>query len=95
MVFYGPPGTGKSHLARGLADVWKNEFRRSVLCMVASDFARELTDALETNALPEFRARFRSPALLVVEDLGLLSDRPGAQQELLNTLDARRRGRTG
>jgi chromosomal replication initiator protein len=88
LVFYGPAGTGKSHLARGLADVWKIDFRRSVLYVLASDFARELTDALETNALQEFRTRFRGPALLVVEDIHLLCDRPGAQQELLNTLDA-------
>lgn len=90
LVFYGPTGTGKSHLARGLADVWKNEFRRSVLYVVASDFARELTDAQETHAVEEFRARFRGAALLVLEDVGLLSDRPVAQQELLNTLDAQR-----
>jgi chromosomal replication initiator protein len=88
LVFYGPPGTGKSHLARGLADAWKVDLRRGVLYVLASDFARDLTDALETNALQEFRARFRSPALLVVEDIDLLSERPGAQQELLNTLDA-------
>ena len=61
LVFYGPPGTGKTHLARGLADVWKIDLRRSVLYVVASDFARDLTDALETNALQEFRAVFVAP----------------------------------
>ena len=51
LMFYGPSGTGKSHLARGVADVSRSELHRSVLYVNAADFSRELTDALETNAL--------------------------------------------
>jgi chromosomal replication initiator protein len=92
LVLYGPSGTGKSHLARGLAAAWKTRGHQRVVCTSAVDFARELAEAIETQAVEEFRAKHRSAALLVVEDLGMLATRKAgklnAQEELIHTLDA-------
>jgi chromosomal replication initiator protein len=93
VVFYGPSGTGKSHLARGIAAAWKTRRRRGrVVCTSAVDFARELAEAIETQAVEEFRAKHRAAALLVVEDIGMLmtrrSEKLSAQQELVYTVDA-------
>ena len=93
LVFYGPSGTGKSHLAEGLAAAWKTRNRRQkVVCTTAVDFARELADAIETQAVDEFRAKYRGAALLVIEDLGMLiggkSGKLNVQEELIHTLDA-------
>ena len=63
-----------------------------VVCTTAVDFARELAEAIETQAVEEFRAKHREAALLVVEDLGMLATRKAgklnAQEELIHTLDA-------
>ena len=76
LVLYGPSGTGKSHLAHGLAAAWKARNRRDrVVCTTAVDFARELADAIESQAVEEFRAKYRTADLLVFEDLGLLATR--------------------
>ena len=93
LVFHGPSGTGKSHLAHGLAAAWKARDRRQrVVCTTAVDFARELADAIETQAVDEFRTKHRDAAFLVVEDLGMLATRKSgklnAQEELIHTLDA-------
>jgi chromosomal replication initiator protein len=93
LVFYGPSGTGKSHLAEGLAAAWKARNRRhKVVCTTAVDFARELADAIETQAVDEFRAKYRGAALLVLEDLGMLAGgklgKLNVQEELIHTLDA-------
>jgi chromosomal replication initiator protein len=93
LVLYGPSGTGKSHVARGLADVWKTRNRRHrVVCTTAVDFARELADAIESQAVEEFRATYRTADMLVFEDLGLLATRRSgklsAQEEFVHTLDA-------
>jgi chromosomal replication initiator protein len=53
----------------------------------AAEFARELADAIETQAVDEFRRRYRTPALLVLEDLDWLQNKPAAQQEFQHTLD--------
>ena len=89
LVFCGPAGTGKSHLARGLAAQWHDRYpRRRVLCTTAADFARELTDAVETQATDEFRNRYRKAALLILEDVGRLAGKHDVQEELVHTLDA-------
>jgi chromosomal replication initiator protein len=92
LVFYGPSGTGKSHLAEGFAAAWRTCHRRQkVVCTTASDFARDLADAVEMQAVDEFRAKCRGAALLVIEDLGMLitgrSAKLSVQEELICTLD--------
>jgi chromosomal replication initiator protein len=91
IVLYGPSGTGKSHLALGVAAVWKARNRRRVECVAAVDFARELADAIEMQALEEFRSKYRQASLLVFEDIGRLihraSEKLSAQEEFIHTLD--------
>jgi len=89
LVLYGPSGAGKSHLARGLAATWKLNFPQSrVAYTTAVDFAREMADAFETQAVEDFRARYRGASLTVFEDVGELAAKPAAQEELMRTLDA-------
>ncbi len=88
LLLYGPSGTGKSHLARGLAAAWRDRFPLGrVLYASAVDFARELADAIESQAVEEFRAGYRDAALAVFEDVGNLAGKPAAQEELVCTLD--------
>jgi chromosomal replication initiator protein len=93
LVLYGPSGSGKSHIAQGLAAEWKSRNRRDhVVCTTGADFARELADAIETQAVEEFRTKYRKASLLVFEDLGQLAVRQSgklnAQEELVHTMDA-------
>jgi len=92
LVFYGAKGTGKSHLARGLAAAWQDCRPGRALYTTAADFAGELADAVELQAVAEFRQKYHEPALLVVEDLGALLEKNSPdlapQQELIHTLDA-------
>ena len=89
LVLYGPSGTGKSHLARGLAATWKLNFPQSRVALItAIDFAREMADAFETQAVEDFRSRYRGVSLAVFEDVGELAAKPAAQEELMRTLDA-------
>jgi chromosomal replication initiator protein len=73
--------------------VWKTRNRRQrVVVTTAVDFARELTDAIESQAVDEFRKKYRAAGLLVFEDLGQLatrkSEKLSAQEEFIHTLDA-------
>jgi chromosomal replication initiator protein len=89
LVLYGPSGTGKSHLARGLAATWKLNFPQSrVAYTTAVDFARNMAEAFETQAVEDFRAVYRGASLAVFEDVAELAPKPAAQGELICTLDA-------
>lgn len=93
LVIYGPSGTGKSHIVAGMAATWRSENRRrKVVHTSATDFARELAEAIDTQALDEFRAKHRRADLLIVEDLNRLvtrrSEKINTQEELIHTLDA-------
>lgn len=88
LLLHGPSGTGKSHLAGGLAC----EFRRrdpqaNIVHLFAADYARELSDAIETQAVREWDRRHRNADLLILEDLDFLSANASAQGHLARTLD--------
>ena len=90
LVIHGPSGTGKSHLARGLAA--KRLLRvdadsAAIVFISGADFARLLHGAIEENATPSFRRRFRGASLLILDDLTQLATKRIAQQELIQTLD--------
>lgn len=89
LVFYGRTGTGKTLLARGLAARWKRQHpEANVLSSTATDFARQYATALETDALDDFRRKYREAAVLVLDDVHLISSKAPAQQELVHTLDS-------
>jgi chromosomal replication initiator protein len=89
IVIAGAAGTGKSHLARGLAAAYRGQHARAaVVCEAAIDFARKLADALDGQGIADFRRRYRSARLLVLDDIGQLAGREMAQRELQHTIDA-------
>lgn len=88
IVFYGPAGTGKSLLAQGLAGNWKKANPRSrMIAMSGADLARHFANAVDTDAVSEFRGRLQQAALLVVDGIEQLSGHEAAQRELVLALD--------
>jgi chromosomal replication initiator protein len=88
LVLYGPHGAGKSHLARGLAAWWERRYPKArVQCLTGAEFARAHADALSADRLDAWRSSLAALDLLVLEDLGQMVSKRGAQQELLLLLD--------
>lgn len=88
LVLYGPHGSGKTHLARGLHAWWQRHFPSSrVMCLAAADFAHAYALAIADDRLESWRRQIREADLLIIDDLGQLSGKQGAQQELRQALD--------
>jgi chromosomal replication initiator protein len=88
IVLFGPSGTGKSHLALGLAAAYRQRHpRRKIAMATGVDFARELTDAIDSQATNEFRQRWRKARFVVLDDITRLAGKEIAQQEFIQTID--------
>ena len=90
IFFSGPSGTGKTHLARGLIAAWQcsRPRRMKAVYVGASDFARELSEAIEAESTDDLRARYRYAALAIFDEVAHLRGKPAAQNELVYTIDA-------
>jgi chromosomal replication initiator protein len=89
LTFYGPTSIGKTTLLCGIEQCWASSSEQDVLLTNGADFDRGYAYAIETSAVPEFREKHRRPALVIIDDLQLLSNKPAAQQEFANLLDWR------
>jgi len=88
LVLYGPSGCGKTHVVRGLAQWWKaNHPGASVVMLGGGEFAEHFASAVERQQMAMWRSQIRHASLLIIDDLGQLSARRTAQQELWHTLD--------
>lgn len=87
LYVHGPTGSGKSHLLRGTAAIWRSWGSGPVVYLTADEFARQLTDAYETHAIVEFRAKLRRARLTAIDDVGRLADKAAAQEELAAAID--------
>lgn len=91
LVLHGPTGVGKTHLASGLAELWRgraaSESKNLVLEWNFADFARRYAEAIDTQASDEWNRRFLQVSLLVIEDIDAAKGKDAAQEELVRILD--------
>lgn len=93
IVLYGPPLSGKSvlghalagRLARGLSFQRGKNLRPMV--GTARDWAYQLREAVDTNSVNEWLAKFISAGSVFLDDLLGLAESPHAQTQLVGLLD--------
>lgn len=83
IILCGPSGAGKSALAEHIAQLHQN-----ALLTRAADFTFELATAIERRTVSEFRAKYRTAEMIVLDDLSQLDGHRAALQELQHLLDA-------
>jgi chromosomal replication initiator protein len=89
ITLFGRSGTGKTHLAHGLVRHWNEHYgAASALYITASDFYRELLEAVKRRSPSDFRNEMRKYELLAIDDLHQLPDEEYVSRELRFTLDA-------
>ncbi|HTN77732.1 MAG TPA: DnaA/Hda family protein [Pirellulaceae bacterium] len=89
LLLCGPTGAGKTMLACGLAQRYKELHPAAkTLIITGADFARAYATAVETAGVADFRKKFLSLSLVVLDDIQHLAQKPGAQQEWRHLLDA-------
>jgi chromosomal replication initiator protein DnaA len=89
LYIYGEIGTGKSHLLSAIvAAIDESSNEKAVVFVTADDFANEFRAAEEKAALEAFRSRYRTPDLLLVDDIQFLVEHEREAREFLHALGA-------
>ncbi len=84
LMLVGPPGVGKTHLLHGIGRKLEAEAGGAVACLAAETFVEELVSALEQDALPAWRVRYRHASAFLVDDIHQIGARGQTQEELFN-----------
>ena len=93
LFIYGGSGLGKTHLLSAIADTRR---RQDPSCRIlytrSEDFANELIAQIREGRLreggaEEFRQKFRSPDLLLVDDVQFFGGKDSTQEEFFNTFN--------
>ncbi|MCZ6917759.1 MAG: DnaA/Hda family protein [Gemmatimonadetes bacterium] len=84
LTFVGPAGVGKTHLLHSIGRTLQDASGRIVACLSAETFASELVKAIEENAVPAWRARYRHASAFLLDDVQDIGNGETVQEELFN-----------
>ena len=93
LLLYGPVSSGKSHLARATARErasWDSEAR--VVVISTESLRAKLVDAIRQDRIESFRQDLAGISFLVLEDVQVLTGKPGTQACLARELAREFRG---
>ena len=83
LFIYGNVGLGKTHLLQAIGNFCASK-GMSVIYRSATDFSEEMVEAIKAGRIKEFRDRYRSVDLLLLDDVQFLSGKERTQVEFFN-----------
>lgn len=88
LFIHGDSGLGKTHLLRGIANFVANHYPTYRVRYVSTEtFLNEFVEAIRTNALPEFKRRYRDIDVLLIDDIQFMEGKDGLQEEFFHTFN--------
>lgn len=88
LVLYGSPGVGKTHLLHAIAAaVRASAPEAEVILLKGEEFTNELVKAIRTDSNAEFRQKYRSAAVFLMDDAQFIAGRKQTQEEFINTFE--------
>ncbi|HET9775213.1 MAG TPA: chromosomal replication initiator protein DnaA [Gemmatimonadaceae bacterium] len=89
LFIYGGVGLGKTHLMHAIGHYVITHQRNYKLTYISSErFMNEMVNAIRYDRILDFRERYRSVDVLLVDDVQFLAGRDGTQNEFFHTFNA-------
>ncbi len=89
LFIHGGVGLGKTHLMHAIGNaILKNHQGKKVYYVTAEHFMNDLIHAIQQNRTPDFKLRYRSVDVLLVDDVAFLAGKESTQEEFFHTFNA-------
>jgi chromosomal replication initiator protein len=89
LFVYGPTGLGKTHLLHSIAHAMSKRHPEFKILYISSEkFTNQLITAIQTKTTPQFRAKYRTLDLLLIDDVHFIAEKNSTQEEFFNTFNA-------
>jgi chromosomal replication initiator protein len=88
-LFYGGVGLGKTHLLQSIGhSVFRDNPDLKIVYVTAESFTNEFLDMLGKKKMHQFKNKYRTVDVLLIDDIHFLQSKEGTQEELFHTFNA-------
>jgi len=89
LFVYGPSGLGKTHMLYAITNKLKDANPNiKVIYIKGEDFTNQMIDSLSRQAMNEFRDKYRSCDVLLIDDIQFIAGKTSTQEEFFHTFNA-------
>ena len=89
LFLYGGVGLGKTHLMHAIGHAVREGNRHAKVAYITSEkFMNEMITAIQENRAPDFRVRYRTVDVLLIDDIQFLAGKDRTQEEFFHTFNA-------
>lgn len=89
LFLYGGVGVGKTHLTQAIATaILSQKPRTAIIYCMGEDFTNEIIDAIQTKTTREFKKKYRSAKVLLIDDIQFIAGKTAVQEEFFHTFNA-------
>lgn len=89
LFIYGPSGVGKTHLLYAITNrISKDYPYKKIIYVKGEEFTNQLIDSIQKKTTIQFREKYRTADVLLIDDIQFVAGRISTQEELFNTFNA-------